>query len=542
MQEERQDEVDEEEDRSVEEVYEEDFDVPVQKASPPAAAQKSRRDTQTPSLQTPAPAPAVHVNAFKTAEFHNIYRALYKDCPSLSAAVRAAQLSNLLTLLCYSPAEIGCLLGSTGPPLDDAAATTRTQSHLPNPNLVQKQTKPSPGAASSSPPPPRDRDRDKMLPPPQTLTQTQQRPPSRDKQQQQRDIPGQQQQLHKQLAADEKERRRAEGVAKAALELEQQAAVRKARQDAAREKLQQTKTRPAPSASSSSSSSPSTAAAPSSSDGPAGTSAHANTGRPAADGAAERQKLKQLRDQVAQVERQKLSDPLSSSSSSSSSDPKVAFHEAELCRLLAELEADGQLSAAAIHGIRKNIAVHKASLARERQRAAERSQSALQVRSACAHSDPHQATSHAAGYHEHRPIRSSSNSGGGGGGSADPGQSSSLSQQPGYHYYGAGTGSGAGGGGDGRDDWARGGQHARPDLGGRSHDTRSSPHNGAATAAAAASSSSLEGSSRAGSGSASASASASSFMDRERERERVRRLGAAAAPFCNDYSWQPDQS
>eukprot|EP01035_Chromulina_nebulosa_P005280 gene5280-7156_t len=87
-----------EEDGSVEEVYEEDFDVPVQKASPPATKKSADCDRYEPhyhqSPPPPAPAPAHsergQVNAFKTAEFHNIYRALYKDCASLSKHIRVA--------------------------------------------------------------------------------------------------------------------------------------------------------------------------------------------------------------------------------------------------------------------------------------------------------------------------------------------------------------------------------------------------------------------------------------------------------------------
>ena len=530
----------------MEEVYEEDFDVPVQKASPPAGKKSNHYDREEFTRDEAPPASVhsarteepVHVNAFKTAEFHNIYRALYKDCASLSKDIRVIQLTNLLKLLCYSAGEISCLLQSIE--LESVAASDRltelknisnsgassmavtSQSRAQSRDHLQKQVKPPP--AESSVPPPGEvvaavrskvvhspevqqgnrvddtRDNGRRV---QDTPQQSQPQPSRDKssQQQQKEIQIQQQQqqllLQKQLAAEEKEKRRVEGIAKAALELEQQAALRKARHDAAREKLQQSKTRSVAAAASSYTSSSSTSLTPgTATEGPYQNTGNAPAAKVSEISASERQKLKQLRDQVVQVERQKLDDH--SSSTFEAGDPKIAFHEGELNRLLGELEADNQLSAAAIHGIRKNIAVHKASLLKERQRIAERSQSmrsnsasAGEIDSYTSYNPQQHSQQSPGGFNEHQLIRNNSS----GWNSANQ---RNPSKQSSSHL----------GGEDREEDRSRNRQHVQHEFG---EDVRNSPHG----------------------------SNGSSFLDRERE--RMRRLGAAAAPFCNDYSWQPDE-
>ena len=528
----------------MEEVYEEDFDVPVQKASPPAGKKSNHYDREEFTRDEAPPASVhsarteepVHVNAFKTAEFHNIYRALYKDCASLSKDIRVIQLTNLLKLLCYSAGEISCLLQSIE--LESVAASDRptelknisnsgassmavtSQSRAQSRDHLQKQVKPPP-AESSVPPPgevvpavrskvvhsPEVQQRNRVDDTRDNGRRVQDTPqPSRDKpsQQQQKEIQIQQQQqqllLQKQLAAEEKEKRRVEGIAKAALELEQQAALRKARHDAAREKLQQSKTRSVAAAASSYTSSSSTSLTPgTATEGPYQNTGHAPAAKVSEISASERQKLKQLRDQVVQVERQKLDDH--SSSTFGAGDPKIAFHEGELNRLLGELEADNQLSAAAIHGIRKNIAVHKASLVKERQRIAERSQSMRSNSASAGEIDSHPSYNSQqysqqspGGFNEHQLIRNNS-SGWNSANQRNPSKQSSHN-----------------GGEDREEDRSRNRQHVQHEFG---EDVRNSPHGG------------VSGS------------NGSSFLDRERE--RMRRLGAAAAPFCNDYSWQPDE-
>lgn len=539
----------------VEEVYDEDFDCSTQKGSPPGPAHgpthppgssssSERRNVELHSSsheieEDIAEAEAVNVSAFKAAEFRNIYRALYKDCDSLSKEIKVTQLTNLLRLLNYGDGEISKLLYA-----NNLAPSQQSKSQSPEAVATQRNIRKKPISPNRPPSvtvekvveqrhndpadivvsrarvvhsPVQSQARNNSINANMTAVDAmQQRTKEKEKrkgkgeyqesqgsqyteaqqrqQQQQQQAEELQRQFlsQKQQLAEEKEKRRLEGIAKAALELEQQAAIRKARQDAAREKLHQANARQAASTSSSlstaetdHSSSSSVASASESTSRRA--SSNARPRNPSESSAAERDKLKQLREQVVQLEKQKL-DPLSSFAQD---DPKVAFHEKEINRLIGELEADSQLSAAAIHGIRKNIAINKAALLKEKQRVDQ----SKALRSNSAENVYYQQL-------QQPPYESGSEFYNGSRGSSGGTYQRAPTPQKNSNGY------------DG-EQFHKQGQDIYMDY--NSHRQQGG----------IASDRSVNG---------------NSFLERERERERLRRVGAAAAPFCNDFSWQPSDN